>query len=374
MGRRFIVCGLLSLLALAGVTVAGEVGPAWLQGKVECQDGEGSSLSARWLLAQQRQAAARSGLLLAGYAFNARPRVQLDHRTYNCPSPRLVEVDIGGERLTANGHDFNENFFDTTDDRSLPAKPASPRMGIILLFKRERNGWAAIDAGVLSRAIGYRFSSMPIYWLGESESQESYRFLKEIFLAGRCRQRLLLPLALQPIKEVWEFLADIARGSHPLALRKDAIFWIGAFKEADGLRQLRLLQSRQLEVELRKQLVFSFYLNGSDEALTQVLALAKKGEHAEIRREAIFWLGQAAAVRSAPALREIIDGDDDRSLKKHAVFALSQLPTEQSFPALMDIARRHADAEIKKTAIFWLGESGDPRALDFFEEILGLKH
>jgi hypothetical protein len=29
------------------------------------------------------------------------------------------------------------------------------------------------------------------------------------------------------------------------------------------------------------------------------------------------------------------------------------------------------DAEVRKTAMFWLGQSGDPRALASFEEVLG---
>ena len=37
---------------------------------------------------------------------------------------------------------------------------------------------------------------------------------------------------------------------------------------------------------------------------------------------------------------------------------------------LLEIARRNPYPRLRKEAIFWLGESGDPRALDFFEEIL----
>ena len=37
---------------------------------------------------------------------------------------------------------------------------------------------------------------------------------------------------------------------------------------------------------------------------------------------------------------------------------------------LLDIARQHPQPRVRKEAIFWLGQSGDARALDFFEEIL----
>ena len=57
-------------------------------------------------------------------------------------------------------------------------------------------------------------------------------------------------------------------------------------------------------------------------------------------------------------------------IKKAAVFALSQLPEEKGTPMLLKIARQNPHARLRKEAIFWLGESGDPRALQFFEEIL----
>jgi len=36
----------------------------------------------------------------------------------------------------------------------------------------------------------------------------------------------------------------------------------------------------------------------------------------------------------------------------------------------MRIARENKDKEIRKQAIFWLGQSKDPRALDYFESVL----
>ncbi len=57
-------------------------------------------------------------------------------------------------------------------------------------------------------------------------------------------------------------------------------------------------------------------------------------------------------------------------MKKKAVFALSQLPKEQGTPKLIQVARMNRNREIRKDAIFWLGQSNDPRALDFFEEVL----
>ncbi|HEX7119297.1 MAG TPA: HEAT repeat domain-containing protein [Longimicrobiales bacterium] len=89
------------------------------------------------------------------------------------------------------------------------------------------------------------------------------------------------------------------------------------------------------------------------------------------RKAAVFWLGQQAAHAATAGLEEIVeDPNDDREVRKAAVFALSQRPADEGVPALIRIARTSPDPELRRSAIFWLGQSEDPRALDFFEEVL----
>ena len=38
--------------------------------------------------------------------------------------------------------------------------------------------------------------------------------------------------------------------------------------------------------------------------------------------------------------------------------------------ALIKVAKTHPSAEVRKKAIFWLGETGDPRALEVLIEII----
>ncbi len=93
-------------------------------------------------------------------------------------------------------------------------------------------------------------------------------------------------------------------------------------------------------------------------------------------QEAMMWLSRfaAGALVGRPADPTVgEDDDDDRSkggLKTHAVFVLSQLRNREGVPALLDIARSNPDRHVRSQALFWLGQSGDPRALDLFESIL----
>lgn len=90
----------------------------------------------------------------------------------------------------------------------------------------------------------------------------------------------------------------------------------------------------------------------------------------EIRGRALFWLAQRAADQALPAIDAALTKDPDTEVKKQAVFALSRFPNNEGIPKLMDVARSHANPEVRRQAMFWLGQSKDPRVVDFFAQIL----
>ena len=94
----------------------------------------------------------------------------------------------------------------------------------------------------------------------------------------------------------------------------------------------------------------------------------------ETRTQSVFWLGQAAGDAATANLNSLVlDNSVDREVREQAVFALSQRPRDEGVPALIAVAKTNKDPEIRKKALFWLGQSGDPRALDLFEQLLTKK-
>ena len=65
-----------------------------------------------------------------------------------------------------------------------------------------------------------------------------------------------------------------------------------------------------------------------------------------------------------------MENDPEVAVKKKAVFALSQLPKDEAVPELLHVAQTNRDPAVRKDAIFWLGQTHDPRALAYFEQIL----
>jgi HEAT repeat protein len=94
------------------------------------------------------------------------------------------------------------------------------------------------------------------------------------------------------------------------------------------------------------------------------------------RSSAELWLSRFAGAKmsgrendlSAPADEQV---SDDSQARGSAVFALAQLRNHEGIPPLLQVAQTNRDASVRRQALFWLGQSGDPRALRLFEEILG---
>jgi hypothetical protein len=86
-----------------------------------------------------------------------------------------------------------------------------------------------------------------------------------------------------------------------------------------------------------------------------------------VRSSVDFWLARAATGKLGLADRDDSDDDDVRA---SAVFALSQQPKDVAVARLIELVRTSSHPGVRAQALFWLGQSGDARAVDLFEEIL----
>ena len=123
--------------------------------------------------------------------------------------------------------------------------------------------------------------------------------------------------------------------------------------------------------KIREHAVFALTQNKDPQAIPAVIRVAHEDKAARVRGQALFWLAQRAGKKTAEAeLGHAIENDPDTEVKKKAVFGLTQIPENEGIPLLIQVARTNKNATVRKQAMFWLGQSKDPRALSFFEEVL----
>jgi hypothetical protein len=129
------------------------------------------------------------------------------------------------------------------------------------------------------------------------------------------------------------------------------------------------------EGKVAGEAIFPATIADSTVVWPRLLALAKDDSRSRsVRTQAVFWVSQAAGDKATAGLVEVAgDAAADQDVRLQAVFALSQRPKDEGIPALIDIAKNSKDPKIRKQSIFWLGQSGDSRAIAYFESVLAKK-
>lgn len=146
--------------------------------------------------------------------------------------------------------------------------------------------------------------------------------------------------------------------------------WITSVPAQASLAYLERLIAADGSNRILDGALFAISRQDGPEALDALIRMAKRDASTHVREQALFWLAQRAGERAAATIQDAIVNDPDTGVKKHAVFALSQLPRDEGVPKLIEVARTQRNPEVRKQAFFWLGQSKDPRALAFIEEVL----
>ena len=115
-------------------------------------------------------------------------------------------------------------------------------------------------------------------------------------------------------------------------------------------------------------------LHADPAAAGALVKIARENAVPKVRGKALFWLATSAQRKIAKdEIARAVDQDPETEVKKSAVFALSRMPGGEGIPKLIELAQSNKNAEVRKQAMFWLGQSKDPKAVDFFEKILAAR-
>jgi len=161
----------------------------------------------------------------------------------------------------------------------------------------------------------------------------------------------------------------IASPECPLDTNGLTLHWLTGVRPADSIEYLATLATGDSSRRLANNATMAIALHGDQQASNRLIALARNARSSDVRGTALFWVAQRAGDKAVGTITQALD-DPETEVRQKAVFALSQLPKDDGVPKLIEVARTHRDAAVRKQAMFWLGQSHDPRALTFFEQIL----
>jgi HEAT repeat protein len=305
-----------------------------------------------------------NGPLWLGYAVPALPRTHHPSCSFGTGSS---EVEAGC---------CNElQLEDTADNLNSSASPAAIVDVLFRLDHGEVTKTRVVPVGCSLDAGG-----VPFEWLTDVQPEDSAAFLGKLAQSGAVLRdggavhggavdENLAALSMHATPRATEVLVSLAAESSAY-LREKAAFWLGAQRGHDGLLALRQLVRSEQDARLREKLAFDISIDSDPGATDDLIQLAKSDVDSRVRSQALFWLAQKAGKKAIGTLNASIENDPNFEVKKKAVFALSQLPREESVPQLVHVADTNSNFAIRKEAIFWLGQTNDPRALAYIEQVL----
>lgn len=219
---------------------------------------------------------------------------------------------------------------------------------------------------------------LPFHWLTGVQPGESIALLSGFATqaddGNRGRDRRSKPalaaIALHADPAADQALETFVTPGRPEPLREEATFWLGSARGRRGFEVLRRIVTEDPSERVREKAIFGLSVSQEPQAVPAMIDAAKNDRSSRVRGQALFWLAHKAGQKAAVAITEAIENDPDTEVKKKAVFALQQLPADEGVPLLIGVARTNKNPAVRKQAIFWLGQTSDPRALRFFEEVL----
>jgi HEAT repeat protein len=212
-----------------------------------------------------------------------------------------------------------------------------------------------------------------VFWLSQVPGDRTVDVLSEILHGSSdpsIRDKAIFALSQNHSQRASELLRQYATdASAPKDLRAKAIFWIGQHDDAASRQFLESLYEKLTDVDLKDKALFALSQQHEGDHGAWLLDIARRpSEPIEMRKKALFYAGQGGATTAQIA--SFYDALPPGEMREQAVFVLSQRNDDAAINKLISIARSDKDPDARKRAIFWLGQSQNPRAVQFLQELI----
>ena len=219
-----------------------------------------------------------------------------------------------------------------------------------------------LDAG------GLRF-----VWLNGVNADDSVHVLTDLARQGdarHLRDSTVFAISIHQTNAATTALISLASAGNDLGLREKAAFWLANQQGHDGFAAIQRLAREDSDPKFREKLTFDLTLSKDPEALNELIRMAHEDASPQVRKQAQFWMATKGGKRVTDDLRTLATNDPNEQIRRSAVFALSRLPGDEAATQLIAVADSSKDPAVRRQAIFWLGQSNDPRALEYLTKIL----
>jgi hypothetical protein len=219
-----------------------------------------------------------------------------------------------------------------------------------------------------------------MYWMEAVSAADSLRLLDGFTrmdaaerLSANARRSLadeaLMAIALHRDAAADALLDRIATSDSDSDLRQRATSSLGSTRGAHGFATLQRLLAAERLPDTRRQLTTAIGQTREPGTVAALRALAHDADP-RVRAAAVYYFVLRGGPPVVPEVTTMLESDVDTAVVQRAVSGLARLPNDTSVPLLIQIARTSKNTAARKQAVSALGQSSDPRAVAYIQEIL----
>jgi hypothetical protein len=244
-----------------------------------------------------------------------------------------------------------------------------PPQEVMVLFRFNNNQVSQIRT--LAPDCDISAGGVPFYWLTGVQPADSVAKLGGfVTQGGRLTESAVNAIGFHAGPAADTALEKFLARDQPESVRMRAARWMGTTRGRRGVEMLKAIVASDPNERVRKSAIQAIASSSDPEAIDILVTTAKGDRTPSMRSEALRALARKGGPKALAAISTAIDNDPERDVRRNAVSALRSLPDGEGIPLLMQTAKSHRDAEVRKHAMSVLGQSRDPRAVAFFEDVL----
>src|ERR1051326_2553202 len=175
---------------------------------------------------------------------------------------------------------------------------------IIVLLRAENHKVGKIR--VVSEDCTLDAGGLQIFWLPQVNPAESVQVLQTLMDANefeghgdRLSRGALTAIALHADPSADQAIANFTSPSKPEGMRKEAAFWAGEARGANGLVLLKRMAKDDPSSEVRAQVTFALSVSREPTAVDEMIRMAHDDSSTHVRGQALFWLAQKAGKKAS---------------------------------------------------------------------------
>jgi HEAT repeat protein len=272
------------------------------------------------------------------------------------------------------GQTGDENVLDLLKEFTASSDEETSKAAIFAISQHSSPRADALLTEMAKSGASRRLREEAIFWVSQRDNPSNDQLLVQIFDADpdpQIRKRVIFALTQRHSDAARAKLFEIARNATDKASRQEAIFWVGQRGGDQAADELISLYDGERDTEIRKKIIFSLSQMNNQKARAKLMDIVRSSDDTQVRGESVFWLAQTGGENTVDFLGQLYDSEKTIEVKKKIIFSLTQARDKKAaLRKLMAIGKSDAAPELRKEAIFWIGQSRDPEAIKFIEDLL----